>query len=225
MEHGSSWSGYCNGPAFRGTRAVVVDLGLGKKIYCSGRLDDALNRSGIYRWDETHWTFIGTPDPNPPGFTPPYITSLGVFDDGRGDALYIGGLFRGFAGVTARNLVRYDGQSFEPLGAGVLGEPLFLAGFRDIRGWSMFIDGDMLTHAGGAPLTQSAALWVGCKEGHCYPNCDFSTGSPRLTANDFMCFLNAFARRDPYANCTVDADFNAADFQCFLNKFAAGCSR
>ena len=29
--------------------------------------------------------------------------------------------------------------------------------------------------------------------GTCYANCDGSTSSPRLTANDFQCFLNAFA--------------------------------
>ena len=31
----------------------------------------------------------------------------------------------------------------------------------------------------------------------CYANCDGSTSSPRLTANDFQCFLNAYA-----AGCT-----------------------
>jgi hypothetical protein len=46
-----------------------------------------------------------------------------------------------------------------------------------------------------------------------------------LTANDFMCFINRYATRDPYANCNVDNVINAADFQCFLAKYAQGCGR
>jgi len=61
----------------------------------------------------------------------------------------------------------------------------------------------------------------------CYANCDGSTGSPQLTANDFQCFLNKYAAGDTYANCdgsTGIPALTANDFQCFLNKYAAGCS-
>jgi hypothetical protein len=61
----------------------------------------------------------------------------------------------------------------------------------------------------------------------CYANCDHSTVPPTLNANDFQCFLNAFAAQDPYANCdnsSVAPILNANDFQCFLNTFAAGCT-
>ncbi len=61
----------------------------------------------------------------------------------------------------------------------------------------------------------------------CYPNCDNSTSSPRLTANDFQCFLNSFAAGLTYANCdgsTSSPTLTSNDFQCFLNAFATGCS-
>ena len=61
----------------------------------------------------------------------------------------------------------------------------------------------------------------------CYANCDASTVPPILNANDFQCFLNAFAAGLTYANCdnsTVPPILNANDFQCFLNAYAAGCS-
>ncbi len=61
----------------------------------------------------------------------------------------------------------------------------------------------------------------------CYANCDASTGTPNLTANDFQCFLNKFAAGESYANCdasTGTPNLTANDFQCFLNKFAAGCT-
>lgn len=61
----------------------------------------------------------------------------------------------------------------------------------------------------------------------CYANCDGSTGQPRLTANDFACFLAKYAAGDTYANCdgsTGQPTLTANDFACFLSKYAAGCS-
>ncbi len=60
----------------------------------------------------------------------------------------------------------------------------------------------------------------------CYSNCDGSTSTPTLTANDFQCFLNAFAAGKNYANCdqsTASPLLTANDFQCFLIKYAQGC--
>ena len=61
----------------------------------------------------------------------------------------------------------------------------------------------------------------------CYANCDGSTGSPVLTANDFQCFANAYAAGSSTANCdgsTGTPQLTANDFQCFANAYAAGCS-
>jgi hypothetical protein len=58
----------------------------------------------------------------------------------------------------------------------------------------------------------------------CYPNCDGSTTTPVLTANDFGCFLNAFAAGLSYANCDGVGGLTANDFSCFLTSYAAGCS-
>jgi hypothetical protein len=61
----------------------------------------------------------------------------------------------------------------------------------------------------------------------CYANCDCSTGSPALSANDFTCFLNRFVEGDAYANCdgsSVQPVLTANDFVCFLTTYAAGCS-
>ncbi len=61
----------------------------------------------------------------------------------------------------------------------------------------------------------------------CYANCDNSTSSPVLTANDFQCFLNSYASGQSYANCDGSTSvpiLTANDFQCFLNAYAAGCS-
>jgi hypothetical protein len=79
-------------------------------------------------------------------------------------------------------------------------------------------------------LQAMIGFWVdpaGGGGGGCYANCDGSTGSPLLTANDFQCFLNKYAGGDTYANCdgsTGNPLLTANDFQCFLNKYAGGCS-
>ena len=47
---------------------------------------------------------------------------LGVFDDGSGPALYVGGRFLTASGVTVNNIAKWDGASWGPLGMG-LGYP------------------------------------------------------------------------------------------------------
>jgi hypothetical protein len=58
----------------------------------------------------------------------------------------------------------------------------------------------------------------------CYANCDQSTVAPVLSANDFVCFLNAYANSESYADCDGVGGLTANDFACFLNAYATGCS-
>ncbi len=74
-------------------------------------------------------------------------------------------------------------------------------------------------------ITLTGACFIGGAA--CYANCDGSTATPRLTANDFQCFINEYAANHSYANCdgsTGNPSLTANDFQCFINKYAAGCS-
>ena len=96
----------------------------------------------------------------------------------------------------------------------------------DIRGHARREDDVCVPNTGTGPLPpvdMGAIEKAGCV---CYPNCDGSTAAPILNANDFSCFLNAFANGNSYANCdesTVLPVLNANDFSCFLNAFAGGC--
>jgi hypothetical protein len=82
--------------------------------------------------------------------------------------------------------------------------------------------------SGGGTFACVSGFWGAALGGAgCYANCDGSTGVPRLTANDFQCFINAFAAGQSYANCdgsTGSPALTANDFQCFINAFAGGCS-
>ena len=87
---------------------------------------------------------------------------------------------------------------------------------------SLFVTGQWVDY-NGVPAVGLARLRC---EG-CYANCDGSVVAPRLTGNDFMCFLDRFANGNAYANCdgsTGNPALTANDFQCFANAFAAGCS-
>jgi spore coat protein A len=60
----------------------------------------------------------------------------------------------------------------------------------------------------------------------CYVNCDHSVGSPVLSGNDFLCFLNRFAEGSMYANCDGSAAtpvLTANDFLCYINRYSQGC--
>lgn len=77
----------------------------------------------------------------------------------------------------------------------------------------------------GGTHSISAGFWIGIPTA-CYANCDGSSGTPVLTANDFQCFLNAFSAGQSYSNCdgsTVAPILTANDFQCYPNAYAAGC--
>ncbi|MBX3376274.1 MAG: hypothetical protein KF678_04645 [Phycisphaeraceae bacterium] len=140
------------------------------------------------------------------------------------------------AGFTNARIHRFDAAGTE---LGVL--PITTTSARGV----IELDGGLILWTGGSsginvfdPVTSTNTLVLATTGAQyanrlvipqqtCYPNCDGSTGSPLLTANDFQCFLNKFAAGDTYANCdgsTGNPLLTANDFQCFLNKFAAGCS-
>ena len=80
----------------------------------------------------------------------------------------------------------------------------------------------------GSGYTVSGGFWSGIgSTPACYANCDYSTVAPTLTANDFICFLTAYAESRSYANCdgsTGNPALTANDFICYLSKYASGCS-
>ncbi len=98
--------------------------------------------------------------------------------------------------------------------------------FIDLTGLSTTAEGVAIDPQGTIYITDETPKLFIYKPRPCYPNCDASTTPPVLTANDFQCFLNAFASSLSTANCdnsTTPPVLTANDFQCFLNAFASGC--
>ncbi len=85
----------------------------------------------------------------------------------------------------------------------------------------------LVVHGGASGIEFANATHINCGGEECYANCDESTATPVLTANDFQCFLNRYAAGTSDANCDGSTSIpllTANDFQCFLNKYAAGCT-
>ncbi len=202
------------------------DDGTGPGLYIGGQLytvGGTLGVSGIARWNGSVWSALGV------GIapSPAAVRSLGVFDDGRGRALYVGGSFSYAGGILALGIARWDGQSWEALGQGLWNTPTgpsadSLAVFDDGSGPALYVGGSFY-EAGGIPA-RSIARW---KCNRCYPDCDQSTGPGVLDIFDFLCFGNLFAAGDPYA-CDCDLTGGPGvcdifDFLCFGNAFSVGC--
>src|SRR5262245_30227302 len=54
-----------------------------------------------------------------PGFTAGAVRAIAAYDDGSGQALYVGGGFRTASGVVAGRIAKWDGVSWSALGAGI----------------------------------------------------------------------------------------------------------
>jgi len=163
-----------------------------------------------------------------PGFNRPPLTVAAAFDPaipGPSDAI--------FARVTSPsgirdldwNIVRYR-YVWKINGTTV--RDITHAGMADAIPRGSASSGDIITctitpndgTVNGAATVLSHAFG-------CYPNCDSSSASPRLTANDFQCFLDSYVAGSLWANCdrsTASPQLTANDFQCFLNAYVAGCS-
>lgn len=194
--------------------AVVYDRGDGPAIYTMFRVGiGGEHRRGLHRWDGSAWEFLGGPDTLAPLFI-----GLSVMEDGAGKSLYITGEFSNFAGLPARSAVRYnaDGFSLVP-GSGQWRSASGYGPFDHERGESIAVVGDYWQ---GTSYVPALGLLVGCGIPNCPADCDAS-GS--LNVVDYICFINDYAARRPYANAQPDAVFNIQDFVAFMARYAAGC--
>lgn len=92
------------------------------------------------------------------------VSALCVFDDGDGPALYAGGSFAAAGSATAASIAKWDGSTWTPLGAGLLGSGRpgivnALAVYDDGGGPDLYAAGDFVL-AGGVSANH-IARWDG----------------------------------------------------------------
>jgi hypothetical protein len=117
--------------------------------------------NGIARWDGASWSAMGS-GVNGTNFWP--IRCLFSFDDGAGEALYVGGRFMSIDGVPAGSIARWDGVEWSGLGsalefAGGAAEVCAITAFDDGAGMKLYIGGYIGESADG-PLG-SIVRWNG----------------------------------------------------------------
>lgn len=165
----------------------------------------------IAAWNGASWYPLGTGMDRD-------VTALAVLHNG---GLVAGGFFDSAGGVPARRIAKWDTSgTWSAIDLGFTDPNSNVYALAVLADGDLAVGGDFTTV--GGQTSAYFARW-GCV---CYPNCDSSTATPLLTANDFQCFMNAFVAMNSYANCdgsTVPPLLNANDFQCYLNKYASGC--
>lgn len=162
--NGQQWSALgsgirrANGPGMA-VGLNVFDDGTGPALYAGGWFTTAggVPANNIAKWDGQRWWPLGD------GITSSgdiRVTSLGVYDDGTGPALYVGGWFEKAGGMPAKNIAKWDGSRWSGVGGGI--NSGYVSGLRvwdDGHGPALYVAG-YFPNAGGAP-TNNVAKWNG----------------------------------------------------------------
>lgn len=143
----AKWNGTTWSPVGSGVNGTVGclcafddGLGGGTALYAGGNFssaDGAPGTSRIAKWNGSGWSSVG-------GGADGEVTSMVVFDDGSGTALWVGGYFNSIGGQPVGHIAKWDGVTWTP--AGVLGaQP-----FEHVHALGIFDDGNgPRLHAGG----------------------------------------------------------------------------
>ncbi|MBK8915920.1 MAG: hypothetical protein IPM64_15230 [Phycisphaerales bacterium] len=171
---GQSWSALGDGLSFGSSvwstvwSLAVFDDGRGPALYAGGYFDHsgATSLNHMARWDGVSWSALGSGlhGSGPRAF--PGASALVVFDDGRGPALFVGGVFRTAGGLPANGAARWDGANWSTLGSGVamidpsLDSGVFSWAVHDDGGGPALYAGGLFERAGGVPA-RAVARWNG----------------------------------------------------------------
>lgn len=153
---GGSFTSYGEGmrttiPGLAAVHAIAVfDDGSGPSIYAAGRFLTAGTQTcnNIARWDGADWQPVGS---GVGSVVTDVVYALEVWNDGTGDALYVGGRFATAGGVVCNNIAKWNGATWSALGTGLRSPPVQpWNGYAAVRDLQVFDDdaGEALYVAG-----------------------------------------------------------------------------
>lgn len=136
--------------------AVYTIVARGRDVYVGGRFLTASGAPahGVARWDGERFTALDGGVVN--GDYDGVVWAMAFFKD----ELYVGGQFLTAGDLAARNIARWDGRSWRPVGGGVTGGLERVAGLA-ASGGRLYVGGDF-TMAGDVSVNQLAA-WDGSR--------------------------------------------------------------
>ncbi len=163
---GGAWSNCGSNFVANSASAVWAMTTWKGRLYIGGSFPDCggvVGANGVASWDGATWQGLGTGVGS--GFSPNAF-SMKVFDDGSGEALYVGGRFNEIGGVPGTALIgKWDGTQWSKVGTGVLAGT-----FSDIETMEIFDDGGgAALYCGGWDIglfgsgNASVAKWDGMK--------------------------------------------------------------
>jgi hypothetical protein len=180
-----------------------------------------------------------------PSYDPPYLTIL--YNDGSGH-LSTRGEYSDSRYLTAGSMASadFDGDGHPDLvladvvlrfallmlnrGDGTFDPPVEYGVCGYLSNWPVALLAENLAGSARPDLVvvQSAGTitFLPNLQSACHANCDGSPGAPALSVADYTCFLNRWARGEPYANCdgsTMAPTLTVQDFMCFIAAFSRGC--
>jgi len=115
---GAAWSGLGSGVNGWVRALAVHDDGTGAGLYAGGSFTEAGGQTvnHVARWDGTSWSGLAG---GVSAGSPTNVSALASFDGGAGPELVAGGAFAIAGGVVARNVARWNGSAWSPLGGGL----------------------------------------------------------------------------------------------------------
>jgi hypothetical protein len=159
---GSSWSPLGQGNELNAAvRALAVfDGGTGPALFAAGNFtaQGPISSDSIARWSGSSWSGVGAGLQGGASYYD-QVSSLAVFDDGNGPALYAGGAFLMAGGEPADRIARWDGSSWTGVGGGTDHNVQALAVFDDGSGPALYVGG-FFSFAGGVAADR-IARWDG----------------------------------------------------------------
>lgn len=155
---GTSWSSLGGGTAGIVSAFVEHDDGSGRALYAGGNFISAggVPALRIARWNGTAWSAVGG------GLGTVFsasVLALATYDDGTGTALYAGGRFTPSDGAPGNRIAKWDGVSWQPLGAGLNGDVLALSVYDRGSGPELIVGGTFTLSGGIA--NYNVAAWNG----------------------------------------------------------------
>lgn len=230
---GGVWSG---GPAPVSSMCVFDD-GSGPALFVGGQLTQAGGQHtiGVAKWTGSDWEAVAPG----PSWAQAWVQSMAVHDDGSGPALYVGGSFGSFPGVSgfAQGIVRWDGERWTNVGAttGSLS--------ADVNTLAVFDDGSGPQLYAGGRLTEwfgrraGLARWDGVEwtevrhEGRPIVTgtmTEYDDGSGAalwfygaLDVEHIIGRLRCVSDPCDFADCDLSGRLDFFDYLCFQNAFAA----
>ena len=139
---------------------AVHDDGSGPALYAGGLFThiDGLEANRVARWSGSAWSALTGPAGNG---VDGEVWSFGTYDDGGGEALYVGGNFTTAGGLPTGGVARWDGSAWSSLpdasGSGLDGAVFALLSYDDGRGPALWAGGSFL-RAGARP-SSNAGRW------------------------------------------------------------------